>query len=104
MTNKKTIISPLGDRVLVEALSEEERIKKTKTGIVLPETADKEKMDRGRVAAVGPGRVTDEGKKLQMSVKKGQIVVFPEFSAEKIKANDKDYYIISEGNILAVIE
>ena len=102
-TNKKINIKPLGDKVLVEALSEEERMKKTKSGIVIPETVGKEKVDRGQIVAVGPGKINDAGKKISMSVKIGQTVIFPEFSAEKIKVNDKEYYIISESNILAII-
>lgn len=102
--SKKITILPLFDRVLVEALSEEEKLKKTKTGIVLPETVDKEKVDRGRVVATGPGRTNEDGKKIPVGVKKGQLVVFTEFSAEKIKVEDKEYYIVSENNILAVIE
>ena len=101
---KKLNIIPTGDRVLVEALSEEERMQKTKSGIVLPDTADKEKVDRGRVVAVGPGKTTENGRKISPVVKKGQIVIFPEFSAEKIKVDDKEYYVVSESNILAVIE
>jgi chaperonin GroES len=101
---KKFNIAPLGDRVLIEALSEEERVKKTKSGIVIPETVDKEKVDRGRVVAVGPGKITEDGKKIPVSVKKGQIVIFSEYSADKIKVDDKEYYIISENNILAIIE
>lgn len=89
---------------MIEPLSEEERMKKTKSGIVIPETVDKEKVDRGRVLAVGSGRVTEEGKKIPVSVKKGQVVIFSEFSAEKIKLEDKEYYIVSENNIAAIIE
>lgn len=100
MTTKKTSIKPLGDRVLIEALSEEERLKKTKSGIVIPETVDKEKVDRGTVVAVGPGKT----KQSPIAVKKGQKVIFSEFSADKIKIEDKEYYIISESNILAIIE
>ena len=101
---KKINIKPLGDRVLIQALSDEERVKKTKSGIVIPETVDKEKVDRGRVVEVGPGKTDEKGKKIPMSVKKGQLVIFPEFSAEKIKVGDDEYYIVGEGNILAIIE
>ncbi|MBU1178944.1 co-chaperone GroES [Patescibacteria group bacterium] len=100
---KKFDVIPLGDRVLIEPLSQEDRMKKTKFGIVIPETVDKEKVDRGTVLAVGPGRITEEGKKIPVSVKKGQIVIFSEFSSDKIKVDDKEYYIVSENNILAVI-
>lgn len=101
---KKLFIKPLGDRVLIEALSEDERLVKTKTGIVIPETVNKEKTDRGKVVEVGPGRINETGKKIPVFVKKGQTVIFSEFSADKIKVEDKEYYIMSEGNILAVIE
>jgi len=104
MPVKKSSIKPLGDRVLVEPLSEEERLTKTKSGIVLPDSVDKEKVDRGTVVEVGPGRISDDGRKIPMTVKKGQTVVFSEFSAEKIKVKDFEYYLVSEGNILAVID
>lgn len=100
---KKTKIKPLGDKVLVEALPEDERLVKTKAGIVIPETADNKKVDRGVVVAVGPGK-TENGKKIPMMVKAGQMVVFSEFSADKIKVGDEEYHIVSEGNILAIIE
>ena len=101
---KKLKIIPLGDRVLIEALSEEERLKKTKSGIVIPDTVGAEKVDRGFVVAVGEGAISENGKKIPMNIKKGQTVIFPEFSAEKIKVDNKEYYIVSEKNILAVIE
>lgn len=101
---KKLNIKPLSDRVLIEALSEDERMKKTKSGIVIPETVSEEKIDRGRVVAVGPGKIDEKGKKTPVAVKKGQIVIFPEFSTEKIKVDEDIYYLVSEGNILAIIE
>ncbi|MBU4210730.1 co-chaperone GroES [Patescibacteria group bacterium] len=102
MANKKQTIKPLGDRVLIETLSEDELVKTTKSGIVIPETVSDKKVDRGRVVAVGTGRVTDAGKKIPISVKKGDMAIFSEYSAEKIKVNDKEYYLVSEGNILAL--
>ncbi len=106
ITNKKETVSivPLGDRVLIEPLSEEERMKKTKFGIVLPDSAEKEKVDRGRVVAVGEGKYNEDGdKRIPLSVKKGQTVVFTEFAADKIKVDDKEYYMVSEPSILAII-
>jgi len=99
---KKMKIKPLADKVVIEALSEDEKLTKTKSGIVIPDTVDNKKVDRGTVVAVGPGRFED-GKKVPMEVKAGQIVVFSEFSAEKLKVDDEEYYIIGEGNILAII-
>ncbi|MFH0803652.1 MAG: co-chaperone GroES [Candidatus Tagabacteria bacterium] len=97
-------IKPLGDRVLVEPLSDEEREKTTKLGIVIPDTVEKEKSERGRVIAVGPGKITDEGKLIPLSVKKGQIVIFSKYGPDEIKVGNKEYYIIKEDNILAVLE
>jgi chaperonin GroES len=101
----KTInIKPLGDRVLVEPLSDEEREKTTKLGIVIPDTVEKEKSERGKIIAVGPGRVTDEGKIIPLGVKKGQIVIFAKYGPDEIKVGNKEYYIIKEENILAILE
>ena len=97
-------IKPLGDRILLEPLRDEEREGKTKSGIVIPDTVEKEKSERGKVIAVGPGRVTDDGKLIPMTVKKGQKVIFSKYGPDEIKIQDKEYYIIKEENILAIIE
>ncbi len=104
MTKTSINIKPLGDRVLVEPLSDEEREKTTKLGIVIPDTVEKEKSERGRVIAVGPGKMTDEGKLIPLSVKKGQIVIFSKYGPDEIKVGNKEYYIIKEENILAILE
>lgn len=101
---KTSIIKPLGDRVLVEPLSDEEREKTTKLGIVIPDTVEKEKSERGRVIAVGAGKMTDQGKLIPLSVKKGQIVIFSKYGPDEIKVGNKEYYIIKEENILAILE
>lgn len=97
-------IKPLGDRVLVEPLSDEEREKTTKLGIVIPDTVEKEKSERGRVIAVGQGKMTEEGKLIPLSIKKGQIVIFSKYGPDEIKVGNKEYYIIKEDNILAILE
>jgi len=97
----KTNIKPLGDRVLVEPLAKEE---KTKSGIIIPDTADKERPEQGTVIAVGEGRMTDDGILLPLSVKKGQKVIFSKYGPDEIKVAGKEYLIIKEENILAVIE
>ena len=104
MTKTSINIKPLGDRVLVEPLSDEEREKTTKLGIVIPDTVEKEKSERGRIIAIGPGKMTDEGKLIPLSVKKGQIVIFSKYGPDEIKVGDKEYYIIKEENILAILE
>lgn len=100
---KNTKVKPLADKVVIEALSEDEKLTKTKSGIVIPDTIDDKKVDRGTIIAVGPGRF-ENGKKIPMGVKPGQMVVFSEFNADKVKVDDKEYYIIGEGSILAIIE
>ncbi|MCF7835574.1 MAG: co-chaperone GroES [Candidatus Marinimicrobia bacterium] len=96
-------IKPLADKVVVEALSEDEKVTKTKFGIVIPDTVDNKKVDRGTVIAVGSGKIVD-GKKISMEVKVGDMVIFSEYSADKIKVDDKEYYIMGESSILAIIE
>lgn len=93
-------IKPIGDRVLIEPLYEE----KKKGGIILPETVDKERPEKGRVVAVGPGRIDENGKKMSMSVKKGDKVLFTKYGPDEIKVDGKEYLIAKEENILAIIE
>ncbi len=100
----KTSVKPLGNNVLVEPLSDEERGSKTKSGIFIPETVDKERPDQGTVVEVGPGKRDRHGKIIPVAVKKGQRIVFSKYGPDEIKVGDKKYYIISEENILAVIE
>lgn len=101
-------IKPLHNNVLIEPLAEEERDSKTKSGIIIPDTIDKEKPDQGRIIEVGPGKRDENGKIIPMSVKKGQKVVFSSASwrngPDEIKIGDKKFYIINEDNILAIIE
>lgn len=94
-------IKPLSDHVLIEPVKEEE---KTKTGILLPETVDKEKPEQGKVIAVGPGRKTSSGKIVPMDVKVGQRVLFTKYGPNEIKVDNKEYLIAKEEDILAIIE
>ena len=94
-------IKPLEDKVLIEPISQEG---KTKSGIVLPDTAEKEKSEQGKVIAVGPGRLDPKGKRIPLSVKKGDIVLFTKYSPSEIKINNKDYLIAKEEDILAIIK
>lgn len=97
-------IKPLGDRLLIEATSEEE--KTTKSGIVLPDTVDKKKKMKGAVVAVGPGRITEDGKRIPMSVKVGDKVLFKEPWSEdnKFEEGDKKYFLVEENEVLGIIE
>ena len=91
---------PLGDRVVVEPIEKEET---TASGIVLPETA-KEKPQEGKVIAVGPGRRDEEGKRIPMDVKEGDRVLFAKYAGTEVKLDDKKLLILSEKDILAIIE
>lgn len=100
---KDTIgISPLGDRVLLEPLSEEEMGTKSPSGIIIPDTVDKEKPEQARVVAVGPGKF-EKGTLVPMTVQVGDKVVFSKYGYDEVKVGGKEYYMLSEGNILAVI-
>lgn len=96
----KLKLRPLGDRLIVEPLDQEE---KTAGGILLPETA-KEKPQEGKVVAAGAGRRDDEGKLIPMDVKVSDVVIFAKYSGTEIKLNDKKVLILSEKDVLAIIE
>jgi len=91
----------LHDHVLIEPVTQEE---KTKSGILLPKTAEKEKPEQGKVIAVGPGRMTSQGKLIPTGVKKGDKVLFTKYGPTEIKINNKEYLIAKEEDILAIIE
>ena len=93
-------IKPLGDRVLVKPEEEEEQIK---GGIIIPDTA-KEKPQRGKIVAVGDGKTDDSGKKVKLSVKKGDHVLYGKYSGTEVRLDDEDYLIMPEGDILGIIE
>ena len=97
-------IKPLADRVLIEPLSDEEKVKKTKSGIIIPDTAEKEKPQEGRVIAVGEGKTLENGKVVSLSVKKGDRVLFSKYGPSEIKIDGKEYLIAKEEDILAIIE
>ncbi len=98
------IIKPLADRVLIEPLSREEREGKSVSGIVIPDTAEKDRPEEGRVVATGPGKMTDEGRMIPMSVRVGSRVLFAKYGPSEIKVEGKEYLIAKEEDILAVIE
>ena len=77
---------------------------KTKAGIYLPETVDKERPEQGKVVAVGPGKLSDEGKRIPISVKKGDMVLFTKYGPNEIKVDGKEYLIAREEDILAVLD
>ena len=94
------MIKPLGDRVVIKAHDKEE---KTLSGIVLPDTA-KEKPQKGKIIAVGTGKVLDNGQRVALEVKEGQDVIFSKYAGTEIKIDNQDYLILSERDILAIVE
>ncbi len=97
-------IRPLADRVLIEPISAEEVKKFGKVSLVMPQTADKERPEQGRVVAIGPGKMDKHGKRLPMSVKKGDTVLFTKYGPNEIKIDGKEYLIAKEEDILAILE
>ncbi|OHA00198.1 MAG: co-chaperone GroES [Candidatus Sungbacteria bacterium RIFCSPHIGHO2_02_FULL_47_11] len=96
-------IKPLGDRVVIE-IEKDEKGGKTKSGIYLPETVDKERPEQGTVVAVGPGKLSDEGKRIPVTVKKGEVVLFTKYGPNEIKVDGKEYLIAKEEDILAILD
>jgi chaperonin GroES len=97
----KMKVKPLSDYVLVEPIKQEEI---TKGGVLIPETAREDRAIRGKVIAVGPGKLNDKGERIPLSVKEGQIVIFKKYAPDEIKIDDKEYYFIREDDIMAIIE
>jgi chaperonin GroES len=92
-------VKPLGDRVIVQPIEEKET---KKGGIIIPDTA-KEKPQEGNVVALGTGKVTEDGKKIEFTVKKGDKVLFRKYGGDEIKIDGDTYLIMSEEAILAII-
>ena len=90
-------MQPLADRIVVKPIEREEV---TRGGIVLPDTI-KERPQEGKVLAVGPGRMTDDGKRIPMDVKMGDVVVYAKYGGTEIKVDDEELMILNESNILA---
>lgn len=94
------MLKPLSDHVVVKPFEED---LKTKTGIVLPETA-KEKPQRGEVIAVGSGKLLDNGTRATMEVKVGDKILFSKYGPNEVKIDEQNYYILTEADIFAVLE
>ena len=94
-------IRPLGDRVIVKPLGQEAV---TLSGIVLPDTADKEKPEQGEVMATGPGKRLDSGEIAPMSVKIGDKIVFRKYSPDEIEVDGEEVLVISESDIVGILE
>ncbi len=94
-------IKPLNDNVVVKPTKENEV---TKAGIVLPDTIDKERPEKGEIIAVGEGKILENGQRALMSVKVGDKIIFKKYSPDEIKVDDQEYLILSQNDILAIIE
>jgi len=93
-------IKPLQDRILVQRVEEEQQ---TKGGIIIPDTA-KEKPIEGKVVAVGGGRVGDDGKKIPLEVKKGDLILFGKYGGTEVKIGGEEYLIMREDDVLGIIQ
>ncbi|MFA5070433.1 MAG: co-chaperone GroES [Patescibacteria group bacterium] len=93
-------LKPLNDKVIVKGLTGDEM---TKAGIILPDTAEKEKPEKGEVLAVGPGKLLENGQRSQMSVKVGDKVLFKKYGPDEVKIDDKELLVVSEEDIIAII-
>jgi len=100
MTSKNLNLRPLSDRLVIEPQEKED---KTASGIILPETA-KEKPQEGTVLAAGPGRTEDNGKRIAMDVKTGDVVLYAKYAGAEIKIDDRKLLILKESDILAIVE
>lgn len=94
------MLKPLNDHIFIEPVEEE---KITKSGIVLPDTAEKEKPIKGKVAATGPGKLDENGRRILMSVKVGDIVLFKKYGPDELEVDGKKYLVGEEADILAII-
>ena len=94
-------LKPLYDNVVVKPLTQEEI---TKSGIVLPDTVDKEKPEKGEVVAAGEGRILDNGNRSPMNVKVGDKIMFKKYSPDEFKVDGEEYLVLSERDILAILE
>jgi chaperonin GroES len=94
-------IKPISDHIVIEPLKHEE---KTKSGILLPQSSEKDRQEQGTVIAVGSGKITASGKVVPMEVKVGDKVLFTKYGPHEIKIEGKEYLIASQNDILAIIE
>lgn len=94
-------LTPVGDHVIVKAVSREET---SVSGIIIPDTVDKERAERGEVIAVGPGRELDGGKRSTMDVAVGNKVLFKKYSPDEVKIDGDEYLVIRMDDIMAIIE
>jgi chaperonin GroES len=102
MTDKKSLkLRPLEDRIVVEGLNEMET---HISGLIIPDTVSKEKPQKGKVVAVGAGKFDDTGKRIVMEVKVGDTILFSKYGPSEVKLDGKEYLILSQSDVLAILE
>ncbi|PJA45102.1 co-chaperone GroES [Candidatus Uhrbacteria bacterium CG_4_9_14_3_um_filter_50_9] len=94
-------LTPVSDHIVVKAVSKEET---SAAGIIIPDTVDKERPERGEVVAVGPGRVMENGSRSPMEVSVGQTVLFKKYAPDEVKVDGEEYLIIKMDDLMAVVE
>ncbi len=99
MSNLK--LRPLQDHLIVEAADEPET---HSSGLIIPDTVSKEKPQKGKVLAAGPGRFDEDGKRMPMDVKVGDTVLFTKYGPTEVKLDGKEYLVLSQSDVLAVVE
>lgn len=95
-----TQITPIEDRIVVEAVEDSET---TSSGLIIPDTASKEKPQKGKVIAVGPGKILENGQRGEMEVKTGNLIIFTKYGPSEIKLDGKEYLILHQSDVLAVV-
>ncbi|KKU79961.1 MAG: 10 kDa chaperonin [Candidatus Peregrinibacteria bacterium GW2011_GWA2_47_7] len=93
-------LTPVGGRILIEPVEEQAT---TVSGIVLPDTMSKDKPQKGRVVAVGPGKMTDDGKLMPISIKAGDVVLYTKYGPTEVKIEGKEIFFIEESDVLAIV-
>ncbi len=101
LSNGVKKIKPLHDMIVIKPITEDEV---AKSGIVLPETVDKEKPEKGEVVATGPGKLLENGQRAPMGVKVGDKVMFKKYSPDEVKIDKEEFLVISESDVIAIIE
>lgn len=94
-------LKPLFDNIVVKRIEEKEI---TKSGIVLPETIDKEKPQKGEVVAIGDGKISDNGEKIPMQVKTGDKILFRKYAPDEIKIDGEEYLVMTQNDVIAIID
>jgi len=101
MSEMNTKLRPLQDNIIVEAVDEMET---HSSGLIIPDTVSKEKPQKGKILAVGPGRFDDDGKRMPMDLNEGDIVLFTKYGPTEVKIDGRELLVLRESDVLAVVE